>query len=128
MAENEKRCPTKMQSISQNFCCGSRYIFGCSYFHRELEWEISDPRYSKSWKIPITSAHTMNSRHSWHIFIQSKMECILAISHEIAATLLFTNSQVRLQKWFDLIVQGTSTGSRSSRSVNFSKELRKAFQ
>ena len=39
-----------------------------------------------------------------------------------------TNSQVPLQKWFDPIVQGTSTGSRGSRSVNFSKELRKAFQ
>ena len=58
-------------------------------------------------------------------FIQSKMECI---SCEIAATLLFTNLQVRHQKWFGPIVQGTSTGSRSSRSVNFSKELRKAFQ
>ena len=58
-------------------------------------------------------------------FIQSKMECI---SCEIATTLLFTNSQVRHQKWFGPVVQGTSTGSRSSRSVNFSKELRKAFQ
>ena len=99
-----------------------------------ISWEMNNSQFSKLWdkksqKISITSAHPMNSRHIWHFFhsVQDGMyfgNILWNFSHFIVQIhrCEFKNELTLLVKALLLVVE------RSSRSVNFSNELRKAFQ